>query len=69
MFVSDCGCSSAFIRVWAALGLATNLHTVEQSTIQKALADAATSKRPLKTCISETAEKQVLAEDHFLKRE
>nr|AID66660.1 desaturase [Agrotis segetum] len=47
----DSGCSTAFIRVFAALGLATNLQTVETAAAQKALADAAKTKKDLKTCI------------------
>ncbi|XP_061730135.1 acyl-CoA Delta-9 desaturase [Cydia pomonella] len=64
----DCGCSTAFIRVWAALGLATDLNTIEQATIQQALKAAAESKRPLKTCIADAAKHQTLPEDHFLRR-
>ncbi|XP_049696311.2 acyl-CoA Delta-9 desaturase [Helicoverpa armigera] len=64
----DCGCSSAFIRVWAALGLATNLQTVETHTIQKALADAARTQKDLKTCIDEAVVNQKLPEEHYLKR-
>ncbi|XP_072938600.1 acyl-CoA Delta-9 desaturase isoform X2 [Epargyreus clarus] len=62
------GCSTAFIRVWAALGLATNLKTIDTSTIQRALADAAVSKRPLNKCIEEAIKKQTLPEEHYLKR-
>ncbi|KAJ8721551.1 hypothetical protein PYW07_002326 [Mythimna separata] len=64
----DSGCSTAFIRVWAALGLATNLQVVETITIQKALADAARSKKDLKTCINAAVTKQSVPEDHYLKR-
>lgn len=64
----DSGCSTAFIRVWAALGLATDLQTIETPTVQKALSEATKSKRPLITCLDEAAAKQRLPEDHYLKR-
>ncbi|KAJ8730847.1 hypothetical protein PYW08_002260 [Mythimna loreyi] len=64
----DSGCSTAFIRVWAALGLATNLQVVETLTIQKALADAARTNKDLKACINAAVTKQSVPEDHYLKR-
>ncbi|XP_075974978.1 acyl-CoA Delta-9 desaturase isoform X2 [Anticarsia gemmatalis] len=64
----DCGCSSAFIRVWAALGLATNLRTVETTTIQKALALAAKTNKDLKTCLDAAVKNQQLSEEHYLHR-
>ncbi|XP_022834125.1 (11Z)-hexadec-11-enoyl-CoA conjugase [Spodoptera litura] len=64
----DGGCSTAFIRVWAALGLATKLRTVETASIQKALADAARTKKDLKTCIDAAVNNQQLPEEHYLKR-
>ncbi|XP_049868601.1 acyl-CoA Delta-9 desaturase isoform X2 [Pectinophora gossypiella] len=64
----DCGCSTAFIRVWAALGLATDLRTVETPAIQQALADAAKNKRPVKDSIDDAAAKQTLPAEHYLKR-
>ena len=64
----DSGCSTAFIRVWAALGLATDLRTVESKTIQKALASVAKTGRPLQTCIDEALKDQSLPDQHYLKR-
>ncbi|KAM3964162.1 acyl-CoA Delta(11) desaturase-like [Aphomia sociella] len=64
----DSGCSTAFIRVWAALGLATDLKTVETPSVQIALANAAKSKQPVKTCLEQAVTKQILPEDHYLKR-
>ncbi|KAJ2942656.1 hypothetical protein O0L34_g2125 [Tuta absoluta] len=64
----DCGCSTAFIRVWAALGLAWDLRTVEPATIQQAMADAAKTKRALKECIESIVAKQTLPDEHYLKR-
>lgn len=60
------GCSTAFIRVYAALGLATNLSTIESRTLQKALAEHLKSKIPLNESFKEAIAKQTLPEDHFL---
>ncbi|CAH2108165.1 unnamed protein product [Euphydryas editha] len=60
------GCSTAFIRVFAALGLATNLSTLEPRTLQLALAEHVKTKRPLNECFKDTFSKQILSEDHFL---
>ncbi|KAG6460182.1 hypothetical protein O3G_MSEX011821 [Manduca sexta] len=64
----DSGCSSAFIRVWAALGLATDLRTVESKTIQRALANVAKTKRSLQTCLEEALKEQCLPDQHYLRR-
>ncbi|CAH0581238.1 unnamed protein product [Chrysodeixis includens] len=64
----DSGCSTAFIRVWAALGLATDLRTVETGTVQKALADSAKTKKNLKTCIDTAVSQQKLPDEHYLQR-
>ncbi|CAH2245035.1 jg17432 [Pararge aegeria aegeria] len=61
------GCSTAFIRVFAALGEATNLCTLETKTLQKALAVAAKTKKPVASCIAEAIDGQTLEDDHFLK--
>ncbi|KAJ0175631.1 hypothetical protein K1T71_008790 [Dendrolimus kikuchii] len=64
----DSGCSTAFIRVFAALGIATDLRTVETETIQFALAQAAKTNRPVQACIKEMIKEQQLSKDHFLRR-
>lgn len=66
--LTDCGCSTAFIRIWAALGLATDLRTVDTPTIQKALADAASTTKPLTRCLDDAVSQQILPEEHYLKR-
>ncbi|XP_023935416.2 acyl-CoA Delta-9 desaturase [Bicyclus anynana] len=63
----DSGCSTAFIRVFAALGEATHLRTLETKTLQKALAVSAKTKKPLTACIQDAIGEQILAKDHFLK--
>ncbi|KOB69403.1 Acyl-CoA desaturase BmorPDSN, partial [Operophtera brumata] len=61
------GCSTTFIRVYAALGLATNLRTVDTKTIQTTMAQMVKTKRPLQDCLEEAMKEQVLPEDHFLR--
>lgn len=65
---SDCGCSTAFIRVWAALGLATDLQTVDTATAQRALAEAARTHASVSKTLEEQIKKQRLPEGHYLKR-
>nr|UEN71135.1 acyl-CoA delta(11) desaturase 5 [Glyphodes pyloalis] len=64
----DAGCTTAFIRVWAALGLATDLKTIETASVQKALAEAARSKRPVTKCLDDAVAKQELPRGHYLQR-
>lgn len=64
----DCGCSTGFIRVFAALGLATDLRTVEPLTIQRALADTARNDRPIQVSLAEAGNAQSLPDEHYLKR-
>lgn len=68
MCISDSGCSTTFIRVFAALGIATDLRTVETETIQTALANAVKTNRPIQVCVEEIIKEQNLAKDHFLRR-
>lgn len=65
---ADCGCSTAFIRVWAALGLATKLRTLETNTIQKALIDSVQTNQDLKVCLESALHEQKLQEEHYLQR-
>uniref|UniRef100_A0A1B6C828 Fatty acid desaturase domain-containing protein n=1 Tax=Clastoptera arizonana TaxID=38151 RepID=A0A1B6C828_9HEMI len=46
------GCSTAFIRVWAALGLAYDLRTINSSGIRSALAEAAKTGKPVTDCLN-----------------
>lgn len=64
----DSGCSSAFIRVWAALGLAKKLRTVDTCTIQKALAQVAKTQADFKTCLDTVLKEQKFSDDHYLRR-
>lgn len=47
------GCSTAFIRVFAALGLAYNLQTIEVEGIRSALALSAKTGKPVLECLYE----------------
>ncbi|CAG4985922.1 unnamed protein product [Colias eurytheme] len=62
------GCSTAFIRIYAAMGLATNLITLEPHTLQVAMAESVRTKKSIPECIEEAIKAQTLAEDHFLKK-
>ncbi|XP_068632962.1 acyl-CoA Delta-9 desaturase isoform X2 [Battus philenor] len=61
------GCSTAFIRVWAALGLAKDLRTTETSTVQAAITKAAKTKTSLNICLEEANKLQHLPELHYLR--
>ncbi|CAG9578845.1 unnamed protein product [Danaus chrysippus] len=63
------GCSTAFIRMFAVMGLAKDLRTLESGTLQKALAEYARTKQPLEVCFKNALENQVLHEEHYLKRD
>lgn len=60
------GCSTAFIRVCAALGWASDLRTVSCESTKNALIHAVNSGKPVNVCLAETEEGQKLPEDHFL---
>ncbi|XP_050673979.1 acyl-CoA Delta-9 desaturase isoform X2 [Leptidea sinapis] len=61
------GCSTAFIRIYAAMGVATNLVTLEPRTVQLAMAEAARTNKPISKCIEEQLVNQRVDEDHYLK--
>lgn len=46
------GCSTAFIRIWAALGLAYDLRTIDSNGVKLALADAAKTGKPVTECLN-----------------
>lgn len=56
------GCSTAFIRVWAALGLAYNLRTITTEGVKNALAEAANSGRPVVDCLNEAQSVSTMAD-------
>ncbi|KAK9504997.1 hypothetical protein O3M35_009154 [Rhynocoris fuscipes] len=49
----DSGCSTTILRVFAALGLASQLTTLSSKGVKKALALAADTGRPLEECLDE----------------
>jgi stearoyl-CoA desaturase (delta-9 desaturase) len=63
------GCTTAFIRVWAAVGWATGLRTMDASSIKDALVTAAETKRPVVECLfdAENYSKQYNETEQFLK--
>jgi stearoyl-CoA desaturase (delta-9 desaturase) len=56
------GCSTAFIRVLAALGLIFDLTTITSKGVKSALSVAAQTKRPLAECLYEARDTSSLAE-------
>lgn len=63
------GCSTAFIRVFAALGLATDLQTVTSNAVKAGLTKSVETGRPVVECLTETAKEDIarMPHDHFLK--
>lgn len=60
------GCSTAFIRVCAALGWASDLRTITSDSAKAALIQSAHSGKPIDVCLAETEKSQKLPDDHFL---
>jgi len=65
------GTSTAFVRVCAALGIATDLKTVTSDAIKKGLAKAVDSGRPVVDCLKESSEEEMLTmpKEHYLIKE
>lgn len=57
-------CTSKFIRVCAALDLATDLKTVDSAMVQEALSVSVIEKKPIEECIKNLATK--LPKQHYL---
>ncbi|XP_077287376.1 acyl-CoA Delta-9 desaturase [Arctopsyche grandis] len=62
------GCSTNFIRVWAALGWATGLRTMEPDAIKGALSNFVSSGRTIVDCLKEAENLHPPAQDHFLSK-
>lgn len=45
------GCTSTFIRIWAAMGWATDLRTLDTGSIKNALVQAVQTKKPVVECL------------------
>ncbi|XP_021921665.1 acyl-CoA Delta(11) desaturase isoform X2 [Zootermopsis nevadensis] len=63
------GCTSTFIRIWAAIGWATGLRTMDTSSIRNALVTAIQTKKPVIDCLcdAENFSKQYNEREKFLK--
>lgn len=70
-FNTGTGCSTAFIRVCAALGLAKNLKTVTTTAVKRGLTMAVDTGRDVVECIKETGAEEMhnLAPEHYLDSE
>lgn len=62
---------TAFIRVFAALDMATDLQTITSTAVKNGLTIAVETGRPIVECIKEESEKEIKAmpKNHFLNRE
>ncbi|XP_055850709.1 acyl-CoA Delta-9 desaturase [Episyrphus balteatus] len=62
------GCTTLLIRVFAALGMATQLQTITTEAVRKGLTTAVESGKSIVECIKEAAvvEQAKLPEDHYL---
>ncbi|XP_070498186.1 acyl-CoA Delta-9 desaturase [Chironomus tepperi] len=65
------GSSTSLIRIFAAMGWATNLKTVTSEAVRKGLANAVDTGKDVVECLNEASEAEMLtlAPDHYLKRE
>lgn len=62
------GCTTALIRVFAALGLATELRTLTSDACKVGLARSVNTGRPLADCLTESGNESMekLPKDHYL---
>lgn len=65
------GSSTALIRVFAALGLATELKTVTTEAVKKGLAKAVDTGKPIVECLKEAGDEELLniPKEHYLNPE
>lgn len=65
------GFITAMIRVFAALDMATDLHTISSTAVRNGLTEAVDTGRPIVDCINEFARKEELEmpKNHFLNRD
>lgn len=65
------GAITALIRVFAALDLATDLHTISSTAVRNGLTLAVETGRPIVDCVNEFAIKEANERpaNHFLNRE
>lgn len=65
------GCTTAMIRVFAALDLAKDLRTISSTAVRNGLTEAVETGRPIVDCINEFAQKEEkeMPKNHFLNRE
>lgn len=63
------GCTSTFIRIWAAMGLATDLRTVDPTSITNSLLTAKKTGTSIKECLryEDNYSKQYNETEEFLK--
>jgi len=64
----NCGCTTVFIKLWAALGWAYGLRTIDSWGVRQALEMHTDTKKPIETCINdmEGQVRERLPEDYYL---
>lgn len=70
MFISGTGMTTALIRVFAALGIATELKTMTSESVKIGLTRAVDSGRPVVDCLTEVGYERMeaLPEEHYLNK-
>ncbi|KAJ6638375.1 Acyl-CoA Delta-9 desaturase [Pseudolycoriella hygida] len=65
------GCTTGFIRVFAALGLATDLQTMTSDAVKTGLIRAVDTNRPVVECLTEAGREamQTIPSDHYLTKD
>lgn len=65
------GCTTAFIRIFAAIGMATKLQTMTTEAVKKGLTMAVDSGRPIVDCLKQAGAEDMcnLQREHYLKNE
>lgn len=68
---SGSGCSTALIRIFAALGMATELKTMTSDACKIGLARAVDTGRPVVECLFEAGNENLerLPKDHYLNKD
>lgn len=67
-FFPGTGCSTAFIRVFAALRLASDLKTITSEAVRQGISTSVDTGRDLVECLKEAADKELekLPTDFYL---
>lgn len=69
--ISGTGCSTAFIRVFAAMGIASDLQTMTSEAVKTGLIRAVDTNRPVVDCLTEAGREALenIPKDHYLTKD